>query len=133
MDEEKLYFKLLLVVCSISIGIELCLFIWSYIQILNLKASNIEAIQLAKEGCVAFITLLIGNIITTAVSIFIPKIRVFNLYYKLDGYKYHWIATIFFVLYITVPIASTLSGIVSGYSLIKDAGISLFKMISCLL
>lgn len=133
MDDEKRYFIQFLVVCLISIVIELGLSIWSRNQISSLKVLNIEAIQLAKEGCVTFITLLVGNGITTAVSIFMPQIRIFNLYYKLDGYKYDWIATIFLVIYIVVPIKSTLSGIVSGYSLIKDAGISLFKMISCLL
>lgn len=131
-DEKNLRFKLLLLVCSITIAIEITLSIWSNIQVANLDlhSSSIEAIQLSRKGIMTFFTLLIGTWITTCVSIFIPQIRVWNLYCKIDGHKYYWIASIFFVAYWVIPIVNTLNSICGGCVLIKEAGISLFKMIS---
>jgi hypothetical protein len=136
MDDEKDFkFKLLLLVCLITIAIEIALLIWSNIQIANLdlNSSSIEAIQLAKKGIITFITLLFGTWITTCVSIIIPQIRVWNLYCRIDGHKYYWIASIFFVAYLVIPIVNTLNSIRGGFALINEAGISLFEMISCLL
>lgn len=134
-DEKNINFKHLILVCSISIAIELILLFWSNIQVskLDLIKSNIEAIQFAKKGVMTFFTLLIGTLITSGVSIIIPQIRVWKLYFKIDGHQYHWIATISFCAYIVIPIINILDSICGGFMLIRESGISLFKMISLLL
>ena len=134
MDDEKdLYFKQLIAVCSITVVIELILFFWSYFQVENLNSSNVVAIQLAAKGVMSFITLLFASWITTCVSIFIPQIKVWNLYQNIDDHKNHKFATIAFTAYWIVPLANTVYSISGAALLIKEAGLSVFKMIEYLL
>lgn len=129
-NERNFYFKLLLLICSLCIAIEIGMWIWSNSQVSNLRHSEIEAIQLAKEGCVTLSTVLVGNCITIGVSALIPQYGVCKIYNKVEEHKYYWIAKMFYMFYILVPIVSSIKSVLDGYSLIRDAGTSLFKMIS---
>lgn len=129
-NEKDMSFKLLVIVCSLTILIEIILLIWSSIQVssLDLNSSSVEAIQLAKKGALSFFTVLFGSWITTSFSIFIPQIRVYNLYQKTCGHKNHTIATLLYVAYFIVPIVNTLYSIYGGHSFLKGAGLSILEM-----
>lgn len=129
-DEKNAYFKIFLLLCLIAIGIEIALFVWSNIQVSNFSASEIEAIKLAQKGVLTFGTLFFGNLITAVVSIFIPQYGVFKLYHKINGHQYYWVAKILLLIYIVLPIANTAYSISGACSLLKDASISIFQMIS---
>jgi len=102
MDNEKsTSFKLLMLICLITIAVELALSFWSSIRIasLDLNSSNIESIRLAGKGVMTFFMLLLGSWITMVLSIFIPERKVWELHNKCSEPPYYWLATIFLFLY----------------------------------
>lgn len=133
MDDEKNFsFILLTIVCSITIFIEVALFIWSNNQV-SLVRNNINTIELAGKGVVSFFTLGICSLVATSVSIISSPICVPQLHAKISDHKYYIFATFLYATYIVLPLASTLYSIYGGYSLLKEANISLFAMIALLL
>ncbi len=136
MDNEKsTSFKLLMLICLITIAVELALSFWSSIRIasLDLNSSNIESIRLAGKGVMTFFMLLLGSWITMVLSIFIPERKVWELHNKCSEPPYYWLATIFLFLYFVIPAGNTIASIFGGFSLIKSAGFSVFEMILSLL
>ncbi len=133
-DERNSSFKLFMLVCSISIAVEIVFSIWTSIQILklDLNSSSVESVKLAGKGVITLIMSLLGNWVTMIVSMVIPDKGIWKLYNKCLGHPYHWIATILLLVHVCLPIVSTISTL-SGFSLIKSAGFSLFEMILSLL
>lgn len=129
MGNEKYHFIKIAVVSSITIGIELFLNIWSCIQIENLGVSNVEVTQKAKEVVVTFLLLIFGSYITFAIGIFFQKILLLKSYKEFCDERYRLAAFIFSVLKFGLLSANSLGGVLGGYLLLNDAGISLFEMI----
>lgn len=133
-DERNRSFKLFILRCSIFIAVEIVFSIWNSIQILKLdwSGSSVESVKLAGKGVITLVMSLLGNWVTMIVSMIIPDKGVWKLYNKCSGHPYHWIATILLFVHICLPIMSTISTL-SGFSLIKRAGFSVFEMILSLL
>ena len=129
MGNEKYHFIKIAMVSSITIGIELFLTIWTCIQINDLGFSYIEAAQKSREATATFILMAFGAVVTAIFSTIFPKIGVWKSYKELHNRKYRKWATVFLVVMYTYSSGNTLGSLLSAYSLIYDAGISLFEMI----
>lgn len=134
-DEKSISFKLFMSICLITLAVEFALSLWSSIRIasLDLNGSNIESVRLAGKGVMTFFMLLLGSWITMVLSIFIPERKVWELHNKCSEHPYYWLATIFLFLYFIIPAGNTIASILGGFSLIKNAGFSVFEMILSLL
>ena len=91
-DERNSSFKLFMLVCSISIAVEIVFSIWTSIQILklDLNSSSVESVKLAGKGVITLIMSLLGNWVTMIVSMVIPDKGIWKLYNKCLGHPYHW-------------------------------------------
>lgn len=133
MDEKKDYaFGLLLSVCLITIAIEMGLLLWSNHVISQVGYNNqtVVTIQLASKGVMTYVTLLFGSLITTSVSIIVPQFRVFALYNEITDKRFRRVATVAIWAYVLVPVINTVGSIIGGYTLLQNAGLSLFDILS---
>lgn len=129
--ESDYKLPMLLSICLITVLIEAGLSVWSshVIGQLDFNGHTVATIQLASEGVMTYVTLFWGTLITTSVSLIIPQIRVLSLYNQITDKRFHKIATVAVLAYILVPTANTVASIIGGYTLLSNAGISLFDLI----